>query len=362
VKPSLPKFLSDILRAAPRVKSGRADKKQSPRLEWPGLLAIVLAFAGLPGPAVAQPAKIPLIGVLGSGIAVDPRNKAGLETLRDGLREFGYTEGKTISFVHRFAERDLARLPELADELVRLKIDIMFAIDSNAARAAKRSTSTVPIVILTGGDPVRNKLVTSLARPGANITGLTTDSPRLADKRLGLLKESVPKLQHFAYLTPVGTAGSENMRNIVRDAQTTAKTLGVTFRAVEVKAANPDFEGVFQFMVKERIDGLVTEGPPIMSSNRKKILQLAENHRLPAIHTEMEWANDGGLMSYGANRVEPYRRAALFIDKILKGTKPADLPVEQPTKFEFVINLKTAKKLNLTIPQTVMFRADRVIK
>jgi putative ABC transport system substrate-binding protein len=257
----------------------------------------------------------------------------------------------------------LARLPELADELVRLKIDIILAIDSNAARAAKRTTPTVPIVILTGGDPVRNKLVTSLARPGANITGLTTDSPRLGDKRLGLLKESIPKLQRFAYFTSAGTAGSsENTRNTVRDVQTTAKALGVTFQAVEVKAPNPDFEGLFQFMVKERIDGLVTEGPPIISSNRKKILQLAENHRLPAIHTEMEWANDGGLMSYGANRVEPYRRAALFIDKILKGAKPADLPVEQPTKFEFVINLKTAKKLNLTIPQTVMFRADKVIR
>jgi putative tryptophan/tyrosine transport system substrate-binding protein len=343
-------------------KSGRAVKKQSRRLKWVGLLAIVLTFAGLPGLAEAQPARIPLIGVLGSGTAADPRNKAGLDTLRDGLREFGYTEGKTISFEHRFAERKFERLPELADELVRLKIDIIFAIDSNAARAAKQTTPTVPIVILTGGDPVRNKLVTSLARPGANVTGLTTDSPRLADKRLGLLKESIPKLRRFAYLTSAGTGGGENMRNIVRDAQTTAKTLGVTFQAVQVKAANPDFEGLFQFMVKERIDGLVTEGPPILSSNRKKILQLAEKHRLPAIHTEMEWANDGGLMSYGANRVEPYRRAAVFIDKILKGTKPADLPVEQPTKFEFVINLKTAKMLNLTIPQTVMFRADKVIK
>ena len=152
------------------------------------------------------------------------------------------------------------------------------------------------------------------------------------------------------------------MRNIVKDAQTTAKTLGVTFQAVEVKAPNPDFEGLFQFMVKERIDGLVTEGPPIISSNRKKILQLAEKHLMPAIHTELEWANDGGLMSYGANRIEPYRRAAVFIDKILKGAKPADLPVEQPTKFEFVINLKTAKTLNLTIPQSVLFRVDRVIR
>src|SRR5215471_18184483 len=287
-----------------------------------------------------QPAKVTLVGVLGSGTAADPRNKTGLETLREGLRDLGYVEGKNIAFEERFAERNMDRLPGLANELVRLKADIIFAIDSNAARAAKEATSTVPIVILTGGDPVRNKLVTSLARPGGNVTGLTTDSPRLADKRLGLLKESVPKLRRFAYLTTAGFGD-----NIVNDAQTTAKTLGVTFQAVEVKAPNPDFEALFQFIVKERIDGLVTEGPPIISSNRKKILQLAEKHRLPAIHTEMEWANDGGLMSYGAVRIEPYRRAAVFIDKILKGTKPADLPVEQPTKFEFVINLKTAKKL-----------------
>ena len=325
------------------------------------LLTSVFLIA-VPVAEAQRTGKVPLIGVLGSGTAADPRNKASLETLRDGLHEFGYTEGKTISFEPRFAERNFERLPELADELIRLKIDIILAIDTSAARAAKQSTPTVPIVIVTGGDPVRNKLVTSLARPGANVTGLTTDSPRLADKRLGLLKESIPKLRRFAYLTSAGTGGGENMRNIVRDAQTTAKTLGVTFQAVEVKAPNPDFEGVFQFMVKERIDGLVTEGQPILSSSRKKILQLAEKHRLPAIHTEMEWANDGGLMSYGANRVEPYRRAAVFIDRILKGTKPADLPVEQPTKFEFVINLKTAKQIGLTIPQSVLYRADKVIK
>jgi len=329
------------------------------RLLW--LLTLLFLATGTFAQA-QQPTKITLVGVLGSGTAADPRNKTGLETLREGLRDLGYVEGKNIAFEQRFAERNMDRLPGLANELVRLKADIIFAIDSNAARAAKEATSTVPIVILTGGDPVRNKLVTSLARPGGNVTGLTTDSPRLADKRLGLLKESVPKLRRFAYLTSSGLGVGENMRNIVKDAQTTAKTLGVTFQAVEVKAPNPDFEALFQFMVKERIDGLVTEGPPIISSNRKKILQLAETHRLPAIHTEMEWANDGGLMSYGAVRIEPYRRAAVFIDKILKGTKPADLPVEQPTKFEFVINLKTAKKLNLTIPQTVLFRADKVIK
>ena len=310
----------------------------------------------------AQQSKIARVGVLSSGTASDSRNKRFLEVLREALRKLGYIDGKNITFEHRFAERNLNRLPGLADELLGLKADILFVIDSNAARAAKQATATVPIVLLTGGDPVRNKLVASLARPGGNITGLTTDSPRLADKRLGLLKESIPQLQRFAYLTSAGAGGGENMRTIVKEAQTTARTLGVTFQSVEVKAPNPDFEAAFQWMIKERIDGLVTEGPPTMSSNRKKILQLAEKHRLPAIHTELEWANDGGLMSYGADRVEPYRRAAVFIDKILKGTRPGDLPIEQPTKFEFVINLKTAKQIDVTIPQSMLYRADKVIK
>jgi putative ABC transport system substrate-binding protein len=310
----------------------------------------------------AQQSNVVRVGVLSSGSASDPRNKTGLGFMREALHKLGYVDGKNISFEHRFAERNMDRLPGLADELIRLNVNILFAIDSNAARAAKQATATIPIVLLTGGDPVRNKLVASLARPGGNITGLTTDSPRLADKRLGLLKESIPKLQRFAYLTSSAPWAGENVRNIVKEAQATAKTLGVTFQAVEVKAPNPDFEGAFELMVKERIDGVVTEGPPIMSSNRKKILQLAEKHRLPAIHTELEWANDGGLMSYGANRTEPYRRAAVFIDKILKGINPGDLPIEQPTKFEFVVNLKTAKQIGVTIPQSMLFRADRVIK
>jgi putative ABC transport system substrate-binding protein len=307
-----------------------------------------------------QPAgKIARIGFLSSGVAVDARNKARLETLREGLRELGHVEGKNLIFEQRFAETNLDRLAGLAEELVRLKVDILFAIDGNSARAVKQATQTIPIVIVTGGDPVRNKLVASLAQPGGNITGLTTDSPRLAEKRLGLLKEAVPKITRVAYLAP---AGGRNTREIVSEAQPAAKILGVSFQIVEVKAPNPDFEGAFQFMMKERIDGLVTEGPPLIASNRKKILQLAEKHRLPAIHTELAWANDGGLMSYGANLLDPYRRAAVFIDKILKGTKPADLPVEQPVKFEFVINLKAAKALNLTIPQSVLFRADKVIR
>jgi putative ABC transport system substrate-binding protein len=181
----------------------------------------------------------------------------------------------------------------------------------------------------------------------------------LIEKRLGLLKEVLPKVSRFAFLMPPDSAG---MRAIFDEAQSTAKVLGVKFQAVEVKAPNPDFEGAFRFMVKERIGGLVTEGPPLINFHRKRILELAEKNRIPAIYPEQEWANDGGLMSYGANTVEPYRRVAVFVDKILKGAKPADLPVEQPKKFEFIINLKAAKQIGLTIPPYVLGRADRVIR
>ncbi len=311
-------------------------------------------------PAEAQqPAeKVSLIGVLSSSTAADTRIKASLDTLRAGLRELGHVEAKNLSFEPRFAERNRDRLAGLAEELVGLKVDILFAIDTDSASAAKQATSTIPIVIATGGDPVRNKLVASLARPGGNITGLTTDSPRLVEKRLGLLKEAAPKITRVGFLMPP-IAGA---RAGFDESQPTAKSLGVSFQAVEVKAPNPDFEGAFQFMVKERIEGLVTEGPPLISANRKRILQLANKHRIPAIHVDQIWANEGGLMSYGANRVEPFRRAAVFIDKILKGAKPAELPVEQPTKFEFVLNLITAKQIGLTIPPNVLARADRVIK
>jgi putative tryptophan/tyrosine transport system substrate-binding protein len=319
-------------------------------------LCVMLIALGFPAEAQQPTGKIVRIGVLTSYHAADRRIQVSLDTLRDGLRELGYVEAKNLSFELRFAERNLSQLPLLAEELVRLKVDILFAIDSSAVNAAKQATSSIPIVIMTGGDPVRSKLVASLARPGGNITGLTTNSPDLAGKRLGLLKEAFPKLTRFAFLATVG------QKDILDEAQPTAKALGVTFQHFAVKAQDPDFDGLFQAMVKQRIEGLVTEGPPIIGFNRKKILQLTERQRLPAIHTELDWANDGGLMSYGANSREPFRRAAVFIDKILKGTKPADIPVEQPTKFEFVINLKTAKALNLTIPQSVLFRADKVIK
>jgi putative ABC transport system substrate-binding protein len=303
--------------------------------------------------------KLPTIGVLSGGLASDPRNALRLYTLRLGLPPLGYIEGKNINFEYRYAEAKPERLTELAKELVGLKVAIIFAMDSDAAQATKKATTTIPIIVATGGDPVTSGLVASLARPGGNITGFALISPQLVEKRLGLLKEAVPKLSRIAYLMP---AGSVTIKANFDDAQGTAKILKVKFQAIEVKAPDPDFEDVFRFMVKERIGGLVTEGPPFIASNRKKILDLAVRYRIPAIHPTQVWATDGGLMSYGADAVEPFRRAAVFIDKILKGVKPSEIPVELPMKYEFVINLQTAKQIGVTIPQSVLFRADKVIQ
>src|SRR5262245_32796416 len=322
------------------------------------LLTVVLLIASITE-AQQSAGKIPTIGVLSGGSASDPRNALRLDAFRQGLPPLGYVEGKNIKLDYRYAEGKAERLYDLAKELVGLKVTILFAIDNAAAQAAKKATTTTPVIISIGSDPVTGGLVVSLARPGANITGFTTDSPRLVEKRLGLLKEAVPNISRIAYLMP---AGSANIRAGFDDAQGTAKILGVNFQAIEVKPANPDFNNVFRFMVKERIGGLITEGPPLLASNRKKILALAIQHHIPAIHTTGEWADEGGLMSYGANSTEPYRRAAVYVDKILKGTKPAELPVEQPMKFEFVINLKSANQIGVTIPQSVLYRADRVIK
>jgi ABC-type uncharacterized transport system substrate-binding protein len=306
-----------------------------------------------------QPGKVPRIGFLDSGSASDPRNILDVDAFRQGLRELGYVEGKTINIDYRYDEGKPGLLPELAEELVRLKADILLAMDSAAARVAKKSTATIPVVFTTGGSPIANDLVASLARPGGNATGVTTNSPELIGKRLELLKEAVPKVARFGFLGDADSASSNAMFNEARGA---AKVLGVEFLSVAVKGPNPDIEGAFRTMIKDRLGALVTEAPSLITLNRKKILQLAAQHRIPAIYTDQEWPNAGGFMSYGANRVELYRRVTVYVDKILKGIKPADLPVEQPTKFEFVINLKTAKVLNLTIPQSVLFRADKVIR
>jgi putative ABC transport system substrate-binding protein len=325
-------------------------------------LALVVVLVAVSVPLEAQPAgKIPRIGFLHDGSASDPVNVLRLNLFRQGLRDLGYIEGKTINFEYRYAEEKSERLHELAEELVRLKVDILVVANDTTAQAAKKSTTTIPIVMQTSGNPIGNGVIASLARPGGNVTGLTSYTAELLGKRLGLLKEVVPKVSRFAFLHAAGRAASGS-EAAFKDAQGTAKFLAIKFQLVEVKAQNPDIEGAFRLMVKERIGALVTSPVPAIGFHRKKILQMVEQNRIPAIHSSQQWANDGGLMSYGANTVEQSRRAAVFVDKILNGAKPADLPVEGPMRFEFVINLQAAKKIGVTVPQSVLFRADKVIK
>jgi putative ABC transport system substrate-binding protein len=309
-----------------------------------------------------QPAgKAPRIGFLTNVSASDPAAALRFDAFRQGLRELGYIDGKTIIIDSRYAEGRPERLPELAEDLVRLKVELFVVPNDLTARAAKKATTTIPIVMWSSGNPIGTGVIASLARPGGNVTGLTSYNAELLGKRLGLLKEVLPKVSRFAFLNDA-SGGPSASRTAFEEAQAPAKVLGVQLLSVPVKTPNPDFEGAFRVMTKERIGGLITSPGPLMSFHRRRILQLVERNRIPAIHSAQDWTAAGGLMSYGANQIDQSRRAAVYVDKILKGTRPADLPVEQPMKFEFVVNLKTAKALNLTIPQSVLFRADKVIK
>jgi putative tryptophan/tyrosine transport system substrate-binding protein len=301
--------------------------------------------------------KVPRIGFLTTGSASDPQTTLRRDLFRQGLRDLGYVEGKTINIEYRYAEGRFERLPELAEELVRLKIDILLATSATVARAAKKANVTIPIVAANMGDLVG--LVESLARPGGNVTGLYQYSPELLGKRLELLKEVLPKVSRFMFLDDATTHG---YKGVAKETQSAAKALGVQLQVIDVNATNSHIESVFHTMVKERIGGFIIEATPSIQLQRKKILELAEQNRLPAMHSDEEWVNSGGLMSYGANRNDLYRRSATYVDKILKGAKPADLPVEQSKKFDFVINLKTAKQIGLTIPPNVLARADKVIR
>jgi putative ABC transport system substrate-binding protein len=301
--------------------------------------------------------KVPRIGFLTPG--GEATLELNREAFRQGLRELGYLEGKNITIEYRYAQGKFERLPELAEELVRLKVDIIIAVNATAARAVKNVTTNVPIIVPNAGDPIGSGLVASLARPGGNVTGLTNYTQELVGKRFELLKEVVPKVSRFAFLSD---ADSETSRRIFPDAQLAAQVFAVKLQLVEVKAPNPNFDGAFRVMAKDHIGALITSSGPLIRFHRKRILELVEQNRIAAIHPEDQWVNAGGLMSYGANQVDLYRRAATYVDKILKGAKPADLPVEQPTKFELVINLKAAKQIGLTIPQSMLYRADKVIK
>jgi putative ABC transport system substrate-binding protein len=302
----------------------------------------------------AQQTKIPRVGLLRPGSPPDPYVDAFLQ----GLLALGYVEQQTIAIEYRWAEGKSARLPLLAAELVHLKVDLIVTQGELATRAVKEATSTIPIVMATSGDPVGAGLVASLSRPGGNVTGLSSVAPDLNGKQLHLLKEAVPKVSRVAILYD-----RTNLATVlgVKEVQVAALALGLTVQPLEVRGPD-DFGPGFDAMTRERAEALVTFGDPFTITHQRRILDFAAKRRLPAISQFRDFADDGGLMSYGPNRLDMFRRAATFVDKILRGAKPADLPVEQPTKFELVINLKTAKQIGLRIPPNVLARADKVIK
>jgi len=314
----------------------------------------------LPFPARAQqPKKVPLLGYLSTGNSTSESTRA--EGIRLALRERGYIEGQNIAIEYRYAEEKRDRLPELAPELVRLKVDIIVAAGgSRVVRAAKNATKTIPIVMVgPGGDPIAAGLIDSLARPGGNVTGITNLGWELGGKRLELLKEAVPKLVRLAVLyDPAFPANVSDVKEVL---PAPARALRVTLQPWEVRDAD-GFDKVFAAINKQRPDGLYVPSGPLMNINQKRIVGFALKSRLPSVYYAREAVAAGGLMYYGADLGDSDRRVAYLVDRILKGTKPADLPVEQPTKFEFVINLKTAKQIGLTIPPEVLARADKVIK
>jgi len=321
------------------------------------LLALCSLLLALSFPAGAQQqGKVFKIGWFGTRSASAPAPVLAL--FRRELRALGYVEGKNIAIEYRSAENKPDRLPALADELVRLKVDVLFTSSMNMALIAKNATKTIPIVFVGSGDPVAAGLVDSLARPGGNITGFTRMGTVLVGKRLELLKETIPKLSRVAVMWNPEDPGS---RQEWKESQLPARELGLQLHSMEVSSADK-IDSAFNETAKAGSGALAAASSPLFTTNQKRIADLAKKYRLPAIHSRGDQVDSGGLMSYGADQAEPYKRAASMVDKILKGTKPADLPVEQPTKFELVINLKTAKALGLTIPPNVLARADKVIR
>ena len=304
-----------------------------------------------------QPKNVPRIGLLRSGSAAS--HASSHEAFRQGLRELGYEEAKNILIEYRYAEGKSERWPALANELVRLNVDIIVVGGSGVARATQQATKTIPIVVGTAGDLIRTGLVASLARPGGNITGATELSPEVAGKRLELLKEAVPKASRVAVL--MGTGPESSDQDDMQEMETPARQLNVNIQPVEVR--NPsELQASFAAMTKQGVNAVIILRGSFTVFYKNQLVGLAAKSRLPSMCEGEDFAQDGCLIAYGPDRLHNWRRAAVFVDKILKGTKPSDIPVEQPKKFEFIINLKTAKQIGLTIPPNVLVRADRVIR
>src|SRR4030095_8187234 len=332
--------------------------------QWSGVRRNVFSFAlftmrfALCSLAVAQQSeKISRVGYLTAASLSD--NAPRVKIFRQGLHELGYVEGKNIVIEWREAKANRDKLPALAAELARLTVDVIVAVGSGETSAVKEATATVPIVMITVGDAVGSGFVASLARPGGNITGLTNLRPELSGKRLELLKEIIPKLSRVAVFA---SSTSPDYEQTLKEVELAAGAFGVKVQHLDIRSAK-DFETAFQAATKAMADGGLVRVPgPILSPHRTEVAELAVKRRLPMIYDRAEEVEAGGLMSYGVNLADLHRRAATYVDKSLKGAKPADLPVEQPKKFEFVINLKTAKQIGVTIPPNVLARADRVIK
>jgi putative ABC transport system substrate-binding protein len=336
-----------------KVNRGR-EKNMKRKITGLTLSAMLLALCW--SAEAQQPTKIPRIGyVTSTGNSNNPGPSG--QAFRQGLRDLGYVEGKNILVEYRYIEGNPDGIPGFIAELLQLKVDVLVATAPTAIRAAKRATKTVPIVMVTTQDPVATGIVVSLARPGGNITGLTRLTRELSGKRLELLKEVVPRISRVGVLWDAAGFGIG-----FKEYEAAAHALKIQLHSLGVRGPNPDLEGAFRDAAKGRVSALVTVTGILLVRYPKKIADLAIEHRLPAMYETSQYVEAGGLMSYSANEADQYRRAAVYVDKILKGTKPADLPVEQPIKFEFVINLKTAKALNLTIPQSVLFRVDKVIR
>jgi putative tryptophan/tyrosine transport system substrate-binding protein len=319
------------------------------------LIVVVTVAQGISAEA-QQPKKVARIGFLiaASRSAISARTDA----FRQGLRELGYMEGKNIVIEWRSSEGQLDRLPALAAELVHLKVEVIVTTNSGVTRAAKEATVTIPIVMSQDNDPVGNGFVASLARPGGNITGLAILAPEISGKQVELLTETVPRLSRLAVL---GASNSLGTAQTLKETELAAAAFGLKLQYLDVRDSK-DIENAFRAASTERADALLVLTSSVLNSHRKQITDLAAKNRLPAIFPFPEYVEAGGLMSYGASFTHLYRRAATYVDKILKGAKPADLPIEQPRKYEFIINLKTARQIGLTIPESVLYRVDRVIK
>ena len=320
--------------------------------------AVILLLLAAPLAADAQPTgKVYRIGLI---LTATP-NEAGhlVKALDEGLRELGYVEGRNVVFERRFAEGRQERLPALAAELVQLKVDVLVTGSNPVIAAVKKVTATIPVVMAVSRDPVGVGFIASLARPGGNITGLANDpTPDIIGKNLELLKEAAPRVSRVAFLWNPVPPGAGTYKNAVESA---ARNLGVTFQSVEVRGRN-EFEGAFAAMARERANGVVVASDPVIFGPRSQVVLLAARSRLPAVYPQREFAEAGGLISYGPNLADQFRRAAIYVDKILKGARPGDLAVEQARKFELVINVKTAKALGLTIPPALLLRADHIIE